>query len=260
MTSLAGLLLGIVLFDGVSGAASSCTNTNVTFWWRAEGTTLDANDDYSAGDTTATASGGDISISATAVKNGTNGVYDNDTASASSDYYSFTVSSNDIVSGVSGRFGAWVRYDDTTVTYPGNGTTGPGILGNRSGSSGPWVLLRFYGSSTDRKLRCEWYDGTNTYGVDTGTNSIDPDTWYFAECAWDANQSAGSDILKVYLNGTELGSSTTLTLTTFTNSGATGLRVGDWSGFFGQIYIDHIIVSSDKDKSLYDCADTLVYP
>lgn len=44
----------------------------ITFFWRCEGTTLDGTHDYSAGDTTATAS--NSTISATAARLGTNGV------------------------------------------------------------------------------------------------------------------------------------------------------------------------------------------
>jgi hypothetical protein len=241
-------------------AASSCTATGITFWWRAENsTTLDASLDYTAGDNAANTNGSP-SFDLSAAKNGSYGVL----IDASSERYVFQPVSNDIISGSSGRMGAWVK---CVSTYPSNGTTGPTVLQERStDTNNPRVEINFHGNTTTtRKFRGAFYDGTNTVEVVGADNSISCGTWYFVELAWDASQTSGADQLYLYVDGTLVDSDTAATLTPFTANGtpsSTGFHVGDRSGIIvgSGYYIDHIIVSSDKTKSLYDCANTASYP
>ena len=237
-------------------AAASCTNTSITFWWRAENsTTLDGSLDFSAGDTTASANGSPT-FDASAAKNGSYGVL----VDAASERYVFTPSSNDIISGSAGRMGAWVKC--VGPTFPGDASTGPGIIGERATATGnPRIDIRFDDTTVTNSFRLNWYDGTSNVNLYSATDSVTCGTWYFVEASWDA----ATDTATLYVNGTQVATTSATSMNAFTADGSgtsTGFMVGDRSGSSvgSGYYVDHIIVTSDTTKSLYDCANTASYP
>lgn len=187
--SMKKLILALVLAGLVTPAFAA-----TVFFWRAEGTALDATHDFSAGDTSATASGS-VSISNTAARTGTNGILRATTTASSYDFdatsiwpsaatpansvfsfaYSFqhqtSVAGNSLVMGLRARDGS--NNDSIQVNTAasgqgaganlilriGNGTTATTMTTDSAGmTAGNWyaVVVRVDIPNDDRKI--EIYD------------------------------------------------------------------------------------------------------
>lgn len=86
----------------------------------------------------------------------------------------------------------------------------------------------------------------NNFGGSLATFTVTPDTWHRIEVEYDATKAAGSDILRVYLNGVVQSQSTALT---FTVSTVNTLSLGTYNGTAATttdnaVYWDDIAVNS----------------
>src|SRR5688500_7419965 len=115
----------------------------LNFFWRCEGTTLDGTHDFSAGDTTATATN-TPAISATAAKIGSNGaLFD-----SGSDRYAFTPTS--IISTTAGAVGFWLQFP---TAFPASG--GAYVFYSQGTNSNDYIRIETLsgGGAGQRKLR-----------------------------------------------------------------------------------------------------------
>lgn len=144
---------------------------DVTWFWRAEGTTLSGTDDKSAGDTTATANGG-VSISATAAKVGSNGILTTD----ANDYYEFASASISITS--QGAAGGWIQFK---TALPGSSNNHPLRLAD-SGASTNGLNI---GTNTGNDARFRM-SRTGSSDIDLSATNCNfaLDTWYFIIVRW----------------------------------------------------------------------------
>lgn len=219
---------------GVIGKqGSGDTYSDIVFSWTAESTTF-GEDDYSAGDSTPTATGSGLGINSTAAIVGSNGIY---IPTSGSRYYSFSVSSNDIAP-AAGRIGFWYTNTNTTTMTP--------IY---------WMLTTADRADLriiDDELSFSWRDGNvSRTGCTTTTNAF-PYGTHFIEIAYD------TDYREIFVDG----SSVLECATAISLQSPTTIHFGDYDATSdaAEKYMDHIRISNDKTRNLYLLRNLIVRP
>jgi hypothetical protein len=211
----------------------------VTFFWRCEGTTLDATHDFSAGDTSAAANA-TPSISATAALVGSNGIL----CDSAGDRYNFAPTS--IIDPAEGavamlfRFPSAVPNDDVFFLARGSASANDNINLQITGTDEITLTIRNAAS------------GAVTLA--TTAANITAGTTYGVVARWD--QPNSSRRLEVYdATGTLIQAVQDLA-TGFTApaalDAADGLRFGDSSGGLGTCYLDNCFVADAYAEPLED--------
>lgn len=265
-------------------AGPTCTKTDITFWWRLEGTTFVTNSDYTAGaDSTATLTGCTIDIlsdeNTDATKMDTLGMWCIGSAAAAT----FDLASNLVVPWTKGRAAFWWKYTGTgptggariwrssdgtgrvdvrthgmcvggtapanTVCTTTTPCTGGGTCGN-----GVWLSATHKGTGTAVQI-----DGTSA--------QLSADTWYFVELAWDQTLGSGLDRLQLWVDHVAVTGSTAATdlnttATTFSTLyvGTEGTSSSPFNYFSSNNFFDGVWISSNPDKDLWSCRNTTDYP
>ena len=213
------------------------------FFWRCEGETLDGTHDYSAGDTSATATG-TASISATAVRVGTNGVLFDGGAGA---YYGFDPAS--IFSTAEGSAAFLFKLTRSNGGYP---------FLVRGTSANDKIGVNFLGSSgtTTGNIRLSIRKSTGSeVNVDTNSGNLAQNVWYGCVIRWKSATTAMA--IEIYTVG---DSGTTITLVdsatgTYGSDNIpvdlTSFRVGECDGGANMDgYIDNVFVSNTYAEAL----------
>lgn len=232
-------LEAIIVGQGGLGTSAADDYSDITFWWRCEGTTLDhPGNDYSAGDTT-TVLAGIAAINTAAVKNGTNGL----DCPTSASYAPFAISSNDIIVAAEGRIGFWLR----VTTW----VDGAYITEWRDGSGDDRVHPQLNGTD---ELKFYWKDGgtERTSLISTDAN-LSTGTWYFVEFAW----KTSTDYREIFVGGVSKGSSSA---TINASPDNIYFRLGNTGSTLSDLHEDHLIISNDSTRDLYALKDTDNYP
>ena len=215
----------------------------LTFFWRCEGTTLDGTHDYSAGDTSASATGS-ASISATAVRVGTNGVlFDGGSAA----YYGFDPAS--IFSTAEGSAAFLFRLTRS------NGGTLFAVYGT---SASDKIVVQWLGNNgeTTANIRLAIRKSTGSEGnIDTDSGNLGPNVWYGCVIRWKTATTAMA--IEIYTVG---DSGTTITLVdSATGTYGSGnipvdlisFRVGETDGGANMDgHIDNVFVSNTYAEAL----------
>lgn len=209
-----------------------------SFYWRAEGTTLDATADYNPNNSTEAATvNATPSISGTAACAGSNGIL----VDSAGDYYAFDSATTNM-NGAAGAVGFCIRIQ----TF----TDGAHIWTGRTNSASANDFVRVQMSTvTNNHLRLNIRNsgvGAQTWDC---TVALSNDTTYFVIFMWD--QSASDRRCEVYdSGGSAVSGSPVEDLTTGWTSPATGFPITDGL-FFGEsagaataYYLDNIFVAS----------------
>lgn len=223
---------GMTGFTTVDGMAVD-NYSDITFWWRCEGTTLDGSDDHTNGEDSTATLASSAAINTDAVKIGTNGL---DCPSAD-DRAEFTDSTDGMLDPESFRVGMWVYINSWPTNYDGV------FVRKDSGAADIYLNYRY----TEHTLRLN-------YGavLATTTATLSLSTWYFVEYAAELS----SDTLKIYIDGVERASSSA-SLSTPTAGGY--VRIGEGVGADGDFYIDNVIISNDITRDLYALRNVTAY-
>lgn len=211
---------------GVKGYSAGDTYSDIVFWWTAEADTL-GEDDYSAGDTTATATGSGLAINTTAAIVGSNGIY---TATSGSRYYSFSVSSNDIIP-AAGRVGFWVTNPNTTKVSP--------IYWQNSDATSRIQL-----DIENNDVSFYWRDSGTGRTACTSTADVISTGTHFIEIAFD------TDYREIFVDGESVLSCAT---TTTQQTAISWVAYGDFdpTADTSAEYMDNIMVSNSTTRDLY---------
>jgi hypothetical protein len=252
-------ILSILLFAGSSLAGPGAIKgviaakrgggedySDILLFWRAEAAQMDADDCYGAdGLWSAVGLGGTKEIIAGAANVGTYGVHLAAGGTAAAAYYDLTVTTGDVVNGTAGRIGAWVNVN-TWVNYV--------------------ILLSVFQDGTDRffvelrdgdELRANARTGGADHYITSTTANISTGTWRFIEMAYDSG-GAGTGYLEIFVNGVSVISSSSLT---FSSIAPSNVHAGSWpSAENWDIYLDNVMVSNSKTRSLYALRDLTVCP
>lgn len=237
---------------GQTVASGGSPVSTMLFFMTFEGTWSDptytaGSEDFipSGGDNTATATGA-VDITIGAKKIGSYGL----TAPTGTDYFTFSTSSDDNISGSAGIVAFWL-YIDTWYDYT--------------------RLFRAYESDTDRfyivyrgsddaaEIRLYWEEGDNQQYFTTTGAAIANDTWVFAEVIYDASQAGGSDTLNIKVDNVSRYSSSALTLTPITS--IIQMDVGTTPvGGDGGIFMDNIMSFDSTSANAYQYRNNTSYP
>lgn len=211
----------------------------LTFFWRCEGTTLDGTHDYSAGDTTATATGA-VTIDAAGAKLGSNGIV---TVNAT-DYYTFDSAS--IADIDQGAIGFWIQWK---TAKPAAGlVTGFSI---RDAATG-FQALQLQTSGTD-ELRFQIRNSGGTLNLITGAANLAIDTWYFVICRW--HLSSDKRAIEVYNSAGALVDSNedlATDLSTYVPSAVDSIQLGNRSSDTNPMWMDSVMIGSTYAEPLED--------
>ena len=214
----------------------------LTFFWRCEGTTLDATDDYyGASDNTATAAG-TPAINATAALIGSNGLQ----VDGASDHYQFNNQTNPTVFSSAGSVGFWIRWQAYTT-----GATHFYVRATTSDTQS----LRLSTLGTNR-LRFQIRNDASSHSLDMATMTIANATTYFCTASWDI--AADLSRVRMYDSGGTLIEEATSTDDLAAAQPAaldstSGVRFGEMDGVASTCYIDNIFIGS-----AYADADTFL--
>lgn len=228
LVSVRNLFLASLLLLPITAEAAA------TFFWRAEGTTLDSTHDFSAGDTTATANGG-VSITGTAAKVGSNGIL----TTNASDWYEFSPTS--IATTGQGVIGGWIQFK---TAVPGTNQGGPIALRNSANSSD--VIAIGYdtnGGNNDLRGFLQRNGGSSLTLTTTACGFV-ADTWYFVVFRW--NISADDRKIECYDSSGNLIDSAEDLSTDLSNVEPTAIdemRVGNPATNANPIWVDNVFVS-----------------
>lgn len=202
------------------------------FFWRCEGTTLDGTHDYSAGDTSATATGS-AAIATAAVKVGSNGVE----CVNGTDYYAFDSAS--IATIDQGSMACWFQYK---TAVPTAGYLIP--LTIREQSPAQTDDLIGIQSEASQELRLSLRkEGSAIVTLATTAANLAIDTWYFVTASWHLSadkrrirvyDASGSLIQEVEDTSTDLAGCTPGTVDT--------IRVGNNSSHTSGVYVDNVFI------------------
>jgi hypothetical protein len=222
-------ILSLALLIPLSAAAST------TFFWRAEGTTLSATDDKSP-DTSATANGG-VSISAAAVKVGTNGILTTD----QQDYYIFD--STGICDETQGTLAGWINYRTAAPTVGAN------IVRCTNTGNSSSVNVKATGG---QEFRIELTEtGGSTISLTTNTCNIVADTWYYVVGSW---HITNDDRTIACYNSSGALIDSEADLTTDLSLNAPGvfdeLRVGNSTSHTGVVWVDNAFAANTYGEPL----------
>lgn len=235
--------------DTVANQTTSATPSSgtATFFWTCESTTLGAND-YSAGDTTASATG-TMSISSTFPLKGSNSCLTTDNG----DYYVF--SSASIAAASEGSMGILVRY---LTSIPTGTAVGIPLAAKDSADNDQ----AGFSSAVDEVRGFVRQQGGSTISVTTTTVNLIADTTYFVTMAWDI--SGDREKVAVYDANCNLIQQITDTVTDLAGAlpgGFTDIRVGNQTSHTGAMTLDTVVFASDYDAPVADaCAWTSFYP
>ena len=220
--AISGAMLG--------GSAAGAAYSDITFWWRCEGTTFSGTDDHSAGDDTPTANSA-VAINTNHPMVGANAIE----VPSGGDSYSFASAS--IVDGSSGTLAFWWH------SYLGEWASGQFLFRIETGS-GDYLALAMY--ETDR-LRFYWNGTTFTT---TATYLVATD--YFIQVAFDVTTNTVQLIVN---NSADID-------TTGTAISALTVDTIYWGSEGGgaDYYIDNIMVSNDFERDFYPLRATAAYP
>jgi len=210
--------------------------SDITFWWRCEGETLDGSDDHTdGGDSTATGN------SDAAIDSGLKVVGSNSCDFPSSlDFYAFTDDGGMLPVG-SFRLGFYI--------YATTGADDGGIF-RKYHDADEYFYIRMDGTDD---FRVEYKNVSETSQVVTSTNVLPDETWVFVEVAFDDT----ANTLEVFINGVSKGSDTT-SIGAFTTGD--GIRIGEYGGITNDIHMDQIIISNDYTRDLNALKDITAYP
>lgn len=233
MTRLTYIILLLLLTLGWALPSEAA----VTFFWRAEGTTLSGTDDLPGADTSATATGAPA-INATAALVGSNGIQ----VDAGGEHYTLD---NDVVDRLVGSVGFWIRIQ----TWAAGGT-----FWYVRGSSYTYAI-RVAMVGTD-ELRLQFNEDVNVSTLDTTAANLATNTTYFVTASWD--QPNNDRRLRVYdSSGTLIheaeDTSTAYTAPVDLAAASNGHRFGEASGAGAAFYLDNIFVGG-----VYADADTFL--
>lgn len=206
---------------------------SLTFFWRCEDVNLDGTHDFSAGDTSATATN-TPAINTTAVRYGTNGAF----FDSGSDRYSFTPTS--IISNTAGAAGLWFQFP---TAFPASG--GAYIFYAQGTNFNDYIrveTLTGLGAS-NRGLRLSIRNnGGAAATLDLTDNELAPGNWYFLAFAWDS--VAPSRRITVYDTSMSVLEDRTSTAAFTAPVDITNWVFGDITGSTGTMYIDNVFAAS----------------
>lgn len=225
MNKLFALLLGALLATPAYGAA--------TFFWRAESTTLTAGSDLSP-DLSATGVSG-VSISATAVKVGTNGII----SSTTQDYYQFDPAG--IISTDQGVIAGWIQ---AKTAMPSTQQTSPIAYKNSADPDAVISVGYMSGGTGEFRLFIQNENQTSLQLSTTNCN-MTIDNWYFVMGRWHIDNDDRE--IKCYdSSGTLLDSVSDLTtdLAAVEPTTIDELRVAFTSSNANPIWVDNAFVSA----------------
>ena len=229
---------------GIAGVVAEGDYSDILLFWRAESTTMSADDCYGTNATwSAEVDYGTTEIVEAAAKVGTYGVHVAAGETSKQSGYKLVVDTEDVVVTSAGRIGFWVKIN-TWVNFSGL------FAVSDSGDPIKFVMTIL----SDDEVRAS-YGGTLLASTSANLSTA---TWYFIEVAYDASIGDGEDYMEVFVDGSSVASSSALTLAPFT---PTFVRVGNpiarsnysW-------YIDHFMISNDKTRNLYALRNTTACP
>lgn len=214
----------------------------IRFFWGCEDINLSAGVDYSAGDTSAAATGGPA-ISATGVKVGTNGIVTDTFA----EYYSFDCSGTNLAQPAEGACGFWVNFPTWPTATAAN--IGVALYG---ANASDYIVTEV---ATGGTIRVKSSRNGGTTATAEITTSLSAATWYFIVFRWDT----ANTLLKIEAY---TGTSTTPAFSATNSSAAncmpvalasgTGVRIGNKTGTISTTtYYDNIFISDDYDEPLH---------
>ena len=217
----------------------------LTYFWRCEATGLDGTHDYSAGATTMTLNGA-ASLSATAVKVGTNGVLNTDGA----DFY--YCASSSIVTIDQGSIGYWWK---CITSLPASTTpVGVGAEENQYTATDNYIQVRM-ATSGEVSAGIRSTGAAAILKTTTAANMV-ADTWYFITLSWHLSEdklrvrvydSAGA-LIDEANNDTDLTDLSASIPTTLDR-----LFIGQRSSSTVVFYVDNVFVGDS-----YSDADTFL--
>lgn len=216
--------------------------SNIKFFWRCEGTTLDATHDKTAGDSTATMNSL-AAIAAGAAKIGSNGL----DVPSSNDHAKFAVSSGDLISSSLGSFGFWFRI----ATFGADASLFKAI---NTAASTNRIMIVMIGTNTanGRELRfnINLAGGINV-NLDTTAADLDLNTWYFVVARYDEPNSDRR--LEVYNEDGSLRTSVENLTTNFdVPSGINEIDIGEAEANACSVDLDNIFIADVYGEALQD--------
>ena len=215
-------------------AAAGADYSDITFWWRAEGTTLSGTLDHTDGEDSVASAGSAVAINTDAAKVGTNGI----DSPSQGDRYVFTDSTSGAWPITAGRIGFWLRVTDFTATC---------AIVQKWGDN--TENIRFEMTGTD-ELHFVWdNDGETT--ITTTAANIGTGTWYLIEGSWDSVNNK----LFIYVNGTQRASDEVTDITDM-DAGSNFFGESNSCGSAVDFHIDNIMISNDPDRDFNgDCGE-----
>lgn len=227
MHKLLTLLLALCALQAFSA------NAALTLYWRAEGLTLDATHDETAGDSVA----GGPAVSATAARYGTNGLL----AAANFDLNTLNPASGIVTAGA-GSVAMWVQWP--SALQLADGLSRLWIAFGSSGNN--HIALRYAGSGDEIEL-VHSQDGGSQVALTTTAVNFATGNWYFIVGKWDSSVNDRS--LAVYDSTMTLVTTATEDFTTSFSGSVPSELGGDlhWGIFQGNattVYIDNIFIGS----------------
>lgn len=232
---LGAFIFGIAYFNRVEAVNS------VNFFWRAEGTTLDGTDDFSAGDITATI-GGTAAINTDAAFIGTNGL----DIPSSSDYALFSISSGDLLDVDTGAIALWFRLN----------VFGGATLFTATQIAQPSHNITIWPSGTDDATGREISFRIRRAGaINLTLTTTDADlalnTWYFLVARFD--EPNNDRRIEIYNDDGSLRTAREDLDTNFDQPGTLDqMQIGDGSGGSGDLHLDNIFIADDYNEPLED--------
>lgn len=213
----------------------SAYSGSIDFWWDCENTTPG----FDNGSGALTPSSGAITISATAVKNGTYGILTTD------DYDYYSLAPSDRINHNAFRVGFWIKAP--------------------SGYSADWIVpfylaydgdnYVFWHTDGDGDVNVQFaYSGTSRW-VYTTTSPLTDNTWQFIEIIIDT----ATDLIAIKVDGSQEYSSTANAINSFA-SAPVDFFIGNFGDYASPIYIDTVIITSDITEDLYEISDETSYP
>lgn len=209
----------------------------LTFFWRCEGETLSGTHDYSAGDTTATASGAP-SISATAAKVGSNGVLNEN----ASDFYQFD--SANIVTIDQGSFGFWLNQQ----TIMASGLALGLVLSESPYATTDNVIFARTGATGDISLTIRKTGSANL--ILLASAGMSAGNFYFITAGWHLSQDKRK--ISVYNSAGTLVANNTDTTTDCSGYIPTAMdtiEIGQRSSSTSVIYVDNVFIGNSYDDA-----------
>lgn len=240
MKNLRRAILGTLLLCTTAAQAAP------TFFWRAEGTTLDGTHDYSdggTGDQTASIVSA-AAINTDAVRIGTNGL----DLPTSGDRAEFDVAAHDLISPAAGAIAFSFR-----ITTWVNGFT----LVNVSGTDGVDQITVGLVDDDDILFRIRNSGGTNVT-IQTAGAGLTTGTWYAALPRWD--QAANDRRIEIFnASGALISSAEDLSTAYDQPTDLTTVRWGDVSGSAGDVHMDNMFIADAYAEPLEDYLDITSY-